>query len=311
MKKLLISILFCWFLVNITEAKTTDSLFLFQQQIIALEEKMYDFESQNASFDTHLKKLNEQVLSLVSENESLNSALQQKQASIDSLAKIVATNSSNIQTTADELGVKIQTTNDAVSQNADSLKTKTLWGIISVNLALLVSVVVALLLHKKGQKTSDDKIASLKKQADELNEKIVGQFSNEMNELQKIGDVLKNAGVNASAEPDHSLVKKLVDRINFMEMTLHKMDSHIRGYNTLTNAINVMKIRLKEKEYEIIEWLGKDYDEGYNFAEVKFEDDEDLEEGKRIISEVMQPQINYKGRMIQAAKVKVNQNINE
>lgn len=96
-----------------------------------------------------------------------------------------------------------------------------------------------------------------------------------------------------------------------MEMTLHKMDSHIRGYNTLTNAINVMKIRLKEKEYEIIEWLGKDYDEGYNFAEVKFEDDENLAEGKRIISEVMQPQINYKGKMIQAAKVRVNQNINE
>ena len=313
MKKLLISILFCGIIVNVTEANTTDSLFLFQQaqQIIALEAKVENFERHIVSIDAHLEKLIEQVLSLVSENESLNSALQQKQASIDSLAKIVATNSSNIQTTADELGVKIQTTNDAVSQNADSLKTKTLWGIISVNLALLVSVVVALLLHKKGQKTSDDKIASLKKQADELNERIVGQFSNEMGELQKIGNALKNAEVTASAEPDHSLVKKLVDRINFMEMTLHKMDSHIRGFNTLTNAINVMKIRLKEKEYEIIEWLGKDYDEGYNFAEVKFEDDENLAEGKRIISEVMQPQINYKGKMIQAAKVKVNQNINE
>lgn len=313
MKKLLISILFCGIIVNVTEANTTDSLFLFQQaqQIIALEAKVENFERHIVSIDAHLEKLIEQVLSLVSENESLNSALQQKQASIDSLAKIVATNSSNIQTTADELGVKIQTTNDAVSQNADSLKTKTLWGIISVNLALLVSVVVAMLLHKKGQKTSDDKIASLKKQADELNERIVGQFSNEMGELQKIGNALKNAEVTASAEPDHSLVKKLVDRINFMEMTLHKMDSHIRGFNTLTNAINVMKIRLKEKEYEIIEWLGKDYDEGYNFAEVKFEDDENLAEGKRIISEVMQPQINYKGKMIQAAKVKVNQNINE
>ena len=72
-----------------------------------------------------------------------------------------------------------------------------------------------------------------------------------------------------------------------------------------------MKIRLKDNGYEIIEWFGKDYDEGYNFAEVEFDDDESIEEGKRIISEVVQPQINYQGKMIQAAKVKVKQNINE
>lgn len=310
MKKLLISFLFCWILVNVTEAKTTDSLFLFQQaQIIALEAKVHDFERQNASFDTHLKKLHEQVLSLVSENESLNSALQQKQASIDSLAKIVATNSSNIQTTADELGVKIQTTNDAVSQNADSLKTKTLWGIISVNLALLVSVVVALLLHKKGQKTSDDKIASLKKQADELNERIVGQFSNEMSELQRIGNALKNAEVTASAEPDHSLVKTLADRITFMEMTLYRMDSSVKGHKTLVTAIGNMKNNLRANGYEIVDMLGKQYDEGMSVNRVDYVDDDTLEKGVSIVTKVIKPQINYNGKMIQSAQIQVNQNL--
>ena len=290
----------------------SDSLMQEQQnKIVALEQKLQSIEQNNASFNVQLTDLKTQVVMLVAENKSLNSALQQKQAAIDSLAKVVATNSANIQATADDLGVKIQTTDDAVSQNAESLKAKTLWGIFAVVVALLVSVIVALLLHKKGQKTSDDKIATLKQQADELNEKIVGQFSTEMGELQKIGEALKNANANTSAEPDHSLVKKLVDRINFMEMTLHKMDSHVRGHNGLTNAINVMKIRLKDNGYEIIEWYGKDYDEGYNFADVEFEDDEYLEEGKRIISEVVQPQINYKGKMIQAAKVKVKQIINE
>ncbi len=293
-------------------AQTPDSIYQVQQnQITSLEQKLKSIEQNNVSFNAQIVELKTQTVSLADENQSLNAALLQKQAAIDSLAIAVATNSANIKATADELSLKIQSAAEAASLNTDSLKTKTIWGIVVVVLTLLVSIIVALLLHKKGQKTSDDKIASLKKQADELNEKIVGQFSNEMGELQKIGEALKNAGSNASAQPDHSLVKKLVDRINFMEMTLHKMDSHIRGYNTLTNAINVMKIRLKEKEYEIIEWLGKDYDEGYNFAEVKFEDDENLAEGKRIISEVMQPQINYKGKMIQAAKVKVNQNINE
>ena len=293
------------FLSTWATAQTPDSLLQVQQsQINALQQKVQRVEQSSDAYRSQINDLELQA-------KELNSALQQKQAAIDSLAKVVATNSANIQATASELGVKIQTTDDAVSQNAESLKAKTLWGIVAVVVALLVSVIVALLLHKKGQKSSDDKIATLKQQADELNEKIVGQFSTEMGELQKIGEALKNANANTSAEPDHSLVKKLVDRINFMEMTLHKMDSHVRGHNGLTNAINVMKIRLKDNGYEIIEWYGKDYDEGYNFADVEFEDDEYLEEGKRIISEVVQPQINYKGKMIQAAKVKVKQIINE
>lgn len=292
------------FLSTWATAQTPDSLLQVQQsQINALQQKVQRVEQSSDAYRSQINDLELQA-------KELNSALQQKQAAIDSLAKVVATNSANIQATADELGVKIQTTDDAVSQNAESLKAKTLWGIIAFILAILASLVVWLL-HKKGQKTSNDKIATLKQQADELNEKIVGQFSTEMGELQKIGEALKNANANTSAEPDHSLVKKLVDRINFMEMTLHKMDSHVRGHNGLTNAINVMKIRLKDNGYEIIEWYGKDYDEGYNFADVEFEDDEYLEEGKRIISEVVQPQINYKGKMIQAAKVKVKQIINE
>ena len=200
-----------------------------QKQITALEQKVQNVEQQNAVFNDQLKELKTQILFLASDNESLNSALQKKQASIDSLANVVATNSANIQTAADELGLKIKSTDEAVSQTSDSLKAKTIWGIVAFILAILASVVVWLL-HKKGQKTSDDKIALLKKQADELNEKIVGQFSSEMNELQKIGDALNNASVNTSTESDHSLVKTLADRITFMEMTLYRMDSSVKGH---------------------------------------------------------------------------------
>ena len=292
-------------------AQNSDNQYQVQQnQIAALEQKVQTMEQQNTVFDAQLKELRFQVASLASENESLNSALQQKQQAIDSLSVTVARNSANIQTTADTLGIKLQNTDEAVSQNTDSLKTKTIWGIVAFVLALLASVIVWLL-HRKGQKTSDNKIASLKKQAEELNEKIVSQFSNEMSELQKIGVALKNTNANTTAEPDHSLVKKLVDRINFMEMTLYRMDSTVRGYNSLKNAINVMKIRLKDNDYEIIDWVGKQYDEGFNFDDVDFDVDYDLEEGQRIIIEVLQPQINYRGKMIQAAKVKVKQNINE
>jgi hypothetical protein len=277
-----------------------------QNQITTLEQKVQNVEQQNAVFNDQLKELKTQIVSLASDNESLNSALQKKQASIDSLANVVATNSANIQTAADELGLKIKSTNEAVSQTSDSLKAKTIWGIVAFIFAILASVVVWLL-HKKGQKTSDDKIALLKKQADELNEKIVGQFSSEMNELQKIGDALNNASANTLMEPDHSLVKTLADRITFMEMTLYRMDSSVKGHKQLSKSIAQMKDNLLANGYEIVDMLGKEYDEGMKVT-ANFIEDENIESGKQIITGIVKPQINYKGVMIQSAQITVSQN---
>ena len=284
-----------------TTAQNTDSLFQVQRgQKQALQQQLQNIEH---AFNLFQGQIND----LQSQTNELYVLLQQKQQTIDSLAKIVARNSENIQATADSLGIKIQTTDEAVTRNSDSLKSKTIWGIIAFIVALLTSVVVWLF-YKKGQKSSDDKIASLKKQADELNERIVGQFSNEMNELQKIGDVLKNAGATASMEPDHSLVKTLADRITFMEMTLYRMDSSVKGHKQLSKSIAQMKDNLWANGYEIVEMLGKEYDEGMRIN-ASFVEDENIEKGKQIISAITKPQINYKGEIIQKAQVTVNQNV--
>lgn len=306
MKKFLMFFLFCGLLVSIVKAQTLDTLSQ-STQITNLKEKVQNAEKHNAVLAEQLKELNSEVAELTTKNESLGLILSEIQKSIDSLAKIVDRNSENIQITADSLGIKIRTTDEAVAQNSNLLKSKTIWGIISVVIALLASVIVALLLYKKGQKTSDDKIALLKKQADELNEKIVGQFSNEMSELQKIGGALKNAGANASAEPDHSLVKTLADRITFMEMTLYRMDSSVKGHKQLSKSIAQMKDNLLANGYEIVDMLGKEYDEGMKVT-ANFIEDENIEAGKQIITSIVKPQINYKGVMIQSAQITVSQN---
>lgn len=305
----LVACLLLLLLSSWTIAQTQDNQYQAQQnQITTLEQKVQNVEKQNSTFDSQLKELKVQVASLSTENNSLSLALQQNQQTIDSLAKIVAMNSENIQATADSLGIKLQTTDEAVSQTSDSLKAKTIWGIVAFIFAILASVVVWLL-HKKGQKTSDDKIALLKKQADELNEKIVGQFSSEMNELQKIGDALNNASANTSTESDHSLVKTLADRITFMEMTLYRMDSSVKGHRQLSKSIAQMKDNLLANGYEIVDMLGKEYDEGMKMDNVDFIEDGNLPLGSQIITAIVRPQINYKGVMIQKAQIKVSQNI--
>lgn len=309
MKKKIVLIFICVGFTVFGISQTPDDQHQMQQNHFStLEQKVQILEQQNTAFAGQLKDLKVQVASLASENESLKSALQQKQKAIDTLSEMVSRNSENIQTTADSLGIRLQNTDKVVSQNTDSLKAKTIWGIVAFIFAILASIVVWLL-HKKGQKTSDDKIALLKKQADELNEKIVGQFSNEMSELQKIGDVLRNAGANASAEPDHSLVKTLADRITFMEMTLYRMDSSVKGHKQLSKSIAQMKDNLLANGYEIVDMLGKEYDEGMKMDNVDFIEDENLPLGSQIITAIVRPQINYKGVMIQKAQIKVSQNI--
>jgi hypothetical protein len=294
--------------ISLVSAQTPDSINRLQHnQNTTLEQKVYDMEPRHAAFTNQLKELKSQVALLASENESFKSALQLKRQAIDSLSEIVASNSKIIQATADSLGIKLQNTDEAISQNTDSLKTKTVWGIVIVIIALLLSVIVALLLHKKGLKSSDDKIASLKKQADELNEKIVGQFSSEMSKLQKISDALKNAGANTSSEPDHSLVKTLADRITFMEMTLYRMDNSVKGHKQLSRSIAQMKDNLLANGYEIVDMLGKEYDEGMKVT-ANFIEDEDIEAGKQIITGIVKPHIHYKGVMIQSAQIPVSQN---
>jgi hypothetical protein len=279
--------------LSMTFAQTTDSLYQVQQsQIKALQKDVHSVEQYCKGLDGQIDKLYAHVI-------VLGNVISRKQDVIDSLAKVVATNSENIQVTADELGLKIQSTDQSVSH-------KTIWGIVAFIFAILASLVVWLL-HKKGQKSSDDKIALLKKQADELNEKIVGQFSNEMSELQKIGEALKNAGNSTSAEPDHSLVKTLADRITFMEMTLYRMDSSVKGHKQLSKSIAQMKDNLLANGYEIVDMLGKEYDEGMKVT-ANFIEDENIESGKQIITGIVKPQINYKGVMIQSAQITVSQN---
>jgi predicted ATP-grasp superfamily ATP-dependent carboligase len=69
-----------------------------------------------------------------------------------------------------------------------------------------------------------------------------------------------------------------------------------------------MKDNLLANGYELVEMLGKDYIEGMKVT-ASFVADNNLEEGKQIITGITKPQINYKGKMIQAAQITVSQNI--
>ena len=252
-----------------------------------------------------LKQLEEQ-------NETLQKQISNQKLQMDSLQQQITVNSANIQTVADSMGVQIQQTNDNVQDNAKQISSKTTLSFILIGIALLIAVAIAFLLHRKLKASSADEISKLKKQADDLNEKVVGKLSEEIVELQSIAKSLveesSKPNVPTSTEPDHSLIKSLADRITFMEMTLFKMDHKVKGYRQLSSSIKQMKDNLLANGYELVDMLGKEYNEGMRVV-ANFIVDEELEQGKQIITGIIKPQINYKGVMIQSAQITVSQNI--
>lgn len=241
----------------------------------------------------------------------LSSANQRQSAQLDTLSSAVEVNRTNLCMTAEKLGVEIQDTNILLREKADNkaVKQRTIIGILFFVLFAIICAFIYILLHMRITKGSAD-IEALRKKAEKLNEEIVGNFSAEMIEMQKISVSLTalSSKSEISSKQDHSLIKTLADRITFMEMTLLKMDASVRGYKQLAKSINQMKDNLTANGYELVDMLGKVYKEGMNVTAI-FVDDDSIEEGKQIITGIIKPQINYKGVMIQAAQITVSQNI--
>ena len=107
---------------------------------------------------------------------------------------------------------------------------------------------------------------------------------------------------------EHALIKALADKITFMEMMLLKMDPSVRGYRQLAKSVSQMKDNLLANGYELVDMLGKPYHEGMKVT-ANFVGDDTLEPGQQLITGIIKPQINFQGRMIQAAQITVSQNI--
>ena len=105
---------------------------------------------------------------------------------------------------------------------------------------------------------------------------------------------------------DHSFAKRIANEMTTLSNTLSQMDEKVRGYKHLKRSLKKLETSLHSNGYEIIEYLNKDFKETMNVT-ASFISDENLNEGQAIITKILQPQINYNGKLIQAAEVQVSQ----
>lgn len=257
----------------------------------------------------NMQTLQRENEALKSEVSSINSTLTLQSSDIDSLKSVIAETNQNLSVLADSLNINISTTREQIQTNSATIAKKSQTGLwISIVLAIILSVIAFVfgrLLAKRG-----NEVALLSAKADKLNEEIVNRLSSEMSEMQAISKQIGSISTATGGDTDteQKLITTLADRITFMEMTLYKMDSSVRGHKQLSKSIKQMKDNLLANGYELVDMLGKDYHDGMKVT-ANFVEDENLPEGKQIITGIIKPQINYQGKMIQSAQITVSQNL--
>jgi hypothetical protein len=299
-KTILIPILFC--ATTLFAQEKNPELQKQQQEIISLTQKLSNQQVEISQQKNELVKL------------SVKTEIQEKQ--IDSLKSRTAENVQNIQTIANDLGTKIQqtetTAKDSISKLDKDIGTNRLYWIIATLATLLLGGILYWLLGKRIQNSKTDvetQIKNAKKSLEEesikLDSKLIEVLDTQLKLKQEEKQIVSS---NSNTEIDHSLALKVADEIVRMQKNISKMDEETKGLKPLVKGIERIQANFASSGYETINLLNKDYDERMNIDVINFITDENLTAGRKIITSVIKPQVNFNGVLIQRAQVDVSQN---
>ena len=115
----------------------------------------------------------------------------------------------------------------------------------------------------------------------------------------------KNKGRVTTQEEQHKMVFALAEELMRLETNISRMDISEEERRRFMFMVKSIKDNYLAKEYEIFNMLGKRYYEGMNVTG-SFIPNDKIEKGKTIITKVIKPQVNFKGKMIQAAHIEVS-----
>lgn len=308
MKKIFTILLLIICVCQATNAKPSSD----NDKIKSLDEKCVNLQNQQSRIANDLCRLKDKQKESDRRIQALKSDNNRQSAVIDSLRNTCKQLTETQSADRKSVNGMIDKTNSNVQANQETLQSRTLLVCIIAILMLVVIVGVTYRLARriKSGNTSIDEVrkaqdalqaaqTKMQEESIKLDDKLLELFD------RQIANVPKNAD---HGEPDHSLALKVADEIVRIELNMSRMDSSIKGYKQLSKAVERIKDNFKANGYEFVEMLGKPYNEGMKVI-ANFVVDEDLEEGKQIITGITKPQINYNGQMIQAAQITVSQNI--
>jgi hypothetical protein len=270
-----------------------------------------------------LNKLQKENIKLKSDVRNFQSQLSSTNKSIENLSTLTNANSSAIAQTVDQLGIKITSAEHLANQRIDkvdqSLSKNSLYGIIGVLLAILLSALLYWLLSKRQKTDKHEFDGRLEKKTSLLKSDVTLEIEKTKKDLQqenikldlKLLEVLENQlkgkdiDEKRPEEMDHSIPLKVADEITRINAYANTLDPNSQDAKALKSSVKRLINTFKASQYEIIDLLGQKYDDGMKVTVINEVEDSKLAKEERVIVRIIKPLVKYKGEQIQAAQVDV------
>ena len=173
----------------------------------------------------------------------------------------------------------------------------------------LIIVTIYILLQKSISNSNSNVEDKVRKTINELEEeslkmdnKLIKLLEKQLDSNQSYSEALPKS------ENDHSLALKVADEIVRMQKNISRMDQDVKGLKPLIKGIERIQNNFAANGYEMVNLLNKPYEDRMNVDVINFIEDDELNEGVKIITKIIKPQVNYKNKLIQRAQVEVTQN---
>lgn len=291
-------------------------LFLASQSVMAQTETLTkeDLYKEIQPLKSSIQTLQIQNSNLKDEVAFLKNQIFVTSGTIDSLKAQAQANNNAILLTANELGIKISATesntNQKITEVDKSLSQNSLYGIIGVLSAILLSSLLYWLLSKRQKIDKSEVVEQLSQTKASIEESLIKEFGKQTdlieNQLQLLAKQKTDSSMNSNLEPDHSLALKVASEINLIERNIILMDKGTKGLKQLERSVGKLKDNLSANGYEMPELLGKQYHQGMKVIVTSSIPDENLEKDNEIITKVLIPQVNYNEKIIQTAQIEVS-----
>jgi hypothetical protein len=299
----------------------SDSLLI--QEIPVIQETLLSnkqqLDQQKQQLEDFKRGLNLQQITLNKQKIAIDTLTEKtgnQQVKLDSLNNLIEANRGNIKTIAADLGTKIT----EAGKKADKEITK-LGGNVEQNRLHWISATFGILLLgafmytflgkriKSSRLDIETQINNTKKSLEEESLRLDNKLVEILNSQLKVQNEETNTqSVNSPEKADHSLALKVADEIVRMQKNISRIDNDINGLKPLEKGIERIQANFAANGYEMVNLMNVDYDDRMNIDVINFNIDENLPIGKKLISKIIKPQVNFHGVLIQRAQVEISQN---
>jgi len=268
-----------------------------------------------SEFHSEVLKLTGKIKALEKTYSELSQAYLLQSNKLDSITSQLSIATFNIQQIADSLHMTVSKVSSSNKQTQgqiqdinQTISNRTLYWIIAILAAALLSLIVFFVLRNKlssSTRNLDSQIAktneAMQNEAIKLDSKLVDLLQSQLTILKEE----RKKRVAITNEPDHKLPLKVGNEIYRMRQRINSIKSEDKSLIPLSKSLERLEEEFNQGGYEIVDMLNKQFNDGLS-VKASFIPSDNLNPGERIITKVIKPQINFNHQAIQMAEIEVS-----